>query len=287
MMRALMCKPTYFDVPFKEEEINVWMDPNFPPDRQKAIQQHKEFRAILKTPRVRISLLRSRRDLFDQVFTCNVAWGNENTFIMANPRPSWRKDEIPIAAQWLAKNRFNVMYLPEHVRFEGQGDIINIGDAGWLFFYGARNSPEASLFLEKMLSLQGNKKPFIPLEIADKRFYHGDLCVRYSSYRNAILYVPDALSAESRRRIENLRIKKMEAPQEMWWQLTYNGRKNFPMNGCYIGAYETFPWDERYGEFPRIIRAWIEKDGGKIILHNFDEFGLSGAGHRCVILFLN
>lgn len=282
-----MCRPTYFDVPLRVKEINPWMDPNYPPNRQKAIQQHDKFRAILKTLGVRISLLRPRRDLFDQVFTCNIAWGHCGIYMMANPSPSWRKDEVPIAAQWLAKNRMSVMYLPEYYRFEGQGDVVSIGDAGWLFCFGGRNDPEVYTFLERMMSLQGNKKPFIPLEIADRRFYHGDLCVRYSHHRNALLYVPEAFGPESKKIIENLPLEKKEAPKELWMQETHDGRKNFPMNGCYIGATETFPWDSRYGEFPQSVRAWIEKGGGKVLLHNFDEFGLSGAGHRCVTLFLD
>lgn len=286
MTRVLMCRPTYFDVPFQTEE-NSWMDPNYPPNRRRAIQQWKELYMVYEALGIRISLLRPRRDLFDQVFTCNIAWGHGGIYMMANPSPSWRKDEVPIAAQWLVKNRMSVMYLPEYFRFEGQGDVVSIGDAGWLFCFGARNDPEVYTFLERMISLQDNKKPFIPLQIVDERFYHGDLCVRYSRSRNALLYIPEAFRPESRKIIENLPLEKMEAPKELWVQKTHDGRKNFPMNGCYVETTETFPWDDHYGEFPRSVLAWIEKGNGTVVLHNFDEFGLSGAGHRCVTLFLD
>lgn len=282
-----MCRPTYFDVPLRAEEINPWMDPNYPPNRVCAMEQWKELCAVYRSLGVKVSLLRPQSGFFDQVFTCNIAWGHGGIYMMANPSPSWRRDEVPIAAQWLVKNRMSVMFLPQYYRFEGQGDVVSIGDAGWLFCFGGRNDPEVYIHLERMLSLQDNKKPFTLLEIIDKKFYHGDLCIRYSQHRNALLYVPEAFGPESRKTIENLPLEKMEAPKELWVQETHDGRRNFPMNGCYINNAETFPWDSRYGEFPQSIREWIEKDGGKILLLNFDEFGLSGAGHRCVTLFLD
>lgn len=286
-MRALMCRPTYFDVPIRDLRLNPHMNPEIPPNRKRAMEQWLELRNLYRKLGVKVYCLRTHPALFDQVFTCNVAWGHEGTFVMANFAPRWREDEVPIAAQWLARNRFGVLYLPDMFPFEGQGDIISIGDAGKLFCFGQRNDPSVYVLLEKVFFFSGTMKPIIPLKLADPNFYHGDLAIRYSRHRNAILYAPQAFGRESLEIIEKLPIKKMEAPPALFKQITENGRKNFPMNGCYIDRVETFPWDSRFGDFPQSVRDWIEKDGGEVALLNYDEFGLSGAGHRCCTLFLD
>lgn len=281
-MRVLMCSPKYFDVPVAYHDKNPWMDPQRRPDPSRAETQWKELIFFYRSHGIDVLKIRPKKGLFDQVFTANVAWGIGNTFIMANFDPEKRKLETKYAARWFADNRLGVQFLPKELGFEGQGDILNIGEK-LLFCHGVRNSLAVKDYIEKTFRLE---KPIIPLRLIDPRFYHGDMCIRYSRRRHAILYIPDAFDEESICLIKKLPVKKLEAPPELWVQETKLGR-NFPLNGCYINEMETFPWDERTGKFPQEIRKWIEKDNGKIWLHNFDQFGLSGAGHRCVTLFLD
>jgi N-dimethylarginine dimethylaminohydrolase len=282
-MKVLMCTPTYFDVQVENHNLNPWMKKSQRPDKALAMNQWEELKEIYEMLGLEVNLLEPQPGLFDQVFTANLAWGRGRTMVLANLSPEWRRPETVCAAQWLLKNDYERRFLPERVRFEGQGDIISLGGGYFFYCYGIRNDLEVVGLLEEILLLRGR---IIPLKLVDKRFYHGDVCLRYSGHRNALLFNPAAFDAASLRKIENLPIKKMEAPPELWVQETERGR-NFPLNGCYIGRVETFPWDSARGEFPKKVQRWIEADGGIVRLHNFDQFGLSGAGHRCCTLFLD
>lgn len=281
-MRVLMCSPKYFDVPVAYHDKNPWMDPQRRPDPSRVETQWKELIFFYRSHGIDVLKIRPKKGLFDQVFTANVAWGTGNTFIMSNLDPQERRPEIKYAAHWFVDHHFSVHFLPEYLGFEGQSDILNIGEY-FLFCYGIRNSLAVKEYIERVFRLE---KTIIPLRLADPRFYHGDMCIRYSRRRHAILYIPDAFDEESLSLIKKLPVKKLAVPPELWVQETKFGR-NFPLNGCYINEVETFPWDERTGKFPQEIRKWIEEDGSKIWLHNFDQFGLSGAGHRCITLFID
>ena len=283
-MKVLMCPPTNFDV-LVENSANPWMKKVQRPDKSLAMGQWQELKKFYEAWGLEVHLLDPQEGLFDQVFTANLAWGRGRTMVIANLNPEWRKPETVSVAQWLLKNNYERRFLPEHVKFEGQGDVISLGNDYFLYCYGIRNDLAALEALEEILDLQGR---IIPLKLVDSRFYHGDVCIRYSKHRRALLYNPSAFDAESLRKLEQLPIsvQLMEAPSNLWVQETEQGR-NFPMNGCYVGRAETFPWDRTLGEFPEKVREWIEKDGGIVRLHNFDQFGLSGAGHRCCSLFLD
>jgi N-dimethylarginine dimethylaminohydrolase len=287
-MRVLMCPPTYFDVPLEDKEKNPWMSVRRKPNFKIANTQWKNLARVYKTLGLKVEVLDPEPGLFDQVFTANIAWHKGNKAVIARLAPEWRRGEEAVVREWFIKEEYQVIDLPESLKFEGQGDVISIGEAGYLFCYGIRNNFEVMEFLEKTFDLRGK---FIPLRLVNPEFYHGDVCIRYSPYRNALLYNPSAFDAESLRRIEALPVAKMEAPRNLWVQETPDGR-NFPLNGCYIGdivsEYETFPWDDRVAEFPRKVANWILSNGGSTLrAFNFDQFGLSGAGHRCCTYFLD
>ncbi len=282
-MQVLMCPPFYFDVPLEDKEKNPWMNIRNRPDFERAYNQWHFLTELYADLGIQVRLLRARKGLFDQVFTANIAWHKGNRAVIARLAPEWRRGEEAIVREWFKGEGSRVIDLPESLKFEGQGDVISIGEAGHLFCYGIRNNFEVMEFLEKTFDLRGK---FIPLRLVNPEFYHGDVCIRYSRKRNALLYNPSAFDAESLRRIENLPVDKMEAPRELWVQETPIGR-NFPLNGCYIGDIETFPWDAQCGDFPFRTQAWIMQGGGRIWVQNFDQFGLSGAGHRCCTYFLD
>lgn len=283
-MNVLMCPPKHFDVLVEDKDKNPWMDKRHRPDKERALRQWQELKDLYKNLGVSVHCLRPQNKLFDQVFTANLAWGMGTTIVMANLTPEWRQKETFYAANWLERHYYHTYFLSEKWRFEGQGDVLSLTRLGrFLFCYGIRNNLEVKGELERIFCIQGK---IIPLRLVSSDFYHGDVCIRYSKHRNAILYNPSAFDAESLRRIERLPVKKMEAPKQMWLQETDKGR-NFPLNGCYVGNVETFPWDKNFDEFPTKVRDWIEKDGGEVWLQDFDQFGLSGAGHRCCTLFLD
>jgi len=297
-LAALMCPPTYYGIHWQDPTKNPWMDRNQQPDKRLAFKQWGQLVSLLqrllgpKNIHFLSPQARPKPGLGDQVFTANVAGLLElrsgyKIFIKANFAPKERKPESEIAASWLWKHGYNVYRLPDHLIFEGQGDIITTQEA-YLYCYGIRNSAEAMEEIERSFRLA---KPVIYLRLTDPRFYHGDLAIRYSRYRNALLFYPGAFDEQSIRSIENLKAKKKEV-EEKWLvqEIEKDGKmwgRNFLLNGCYIGKVETFPWNEAEGEFPRSIRNWVEAGGGEIVTIDFSQFGLSGAGHRCVTLFLN
>lgn len=282
-MRVLMCPSKYFDVSVEDEKLNPWMSMKRKPVVSLASSQWNGLKDLYKTLGIEVHRLFPNRKLFDQVFTANLGWGIGDLMAIANLAPEWRGPETVIAQEWFENHGFNTQLLPVNLNFEGQGDVISIGKAGHLFCYGIRNHLEVKDFLELTFGINGE---MIPLKLVTSKYYHGDVCIRYSKNRNAILYNPSAFDAESLRLIERLPLKKMEAPKELWVQETEIGR-NFPLNGCYVGKVETFPWNNSFGKFPVKVREWIEADGGEIWLQNFDQFGLSGAGHRCCTFFLD
>lgn len=284
-MRVLMCKPKHYMIGARDHELNPYMDPKVQPNKELALQQFYNLVTIYKRLGIKVYFLRSRKDLFDQVFTANIAWGINGTFIMANLRPEWRREEIPIAAEWFRMNGFKVAeLLPENVFFEGQGDIITTREAH-LFCYGIRSSLEAKDEIVKRVRLT---KPIVPLRLVSRYFYHGDVSLLYTGQEtDKILWYPEAFDDESNRLIENLRSRKLAVDENFSRQNLPDGRRNFPLNGVYYGRVQIFPWSSSFGEFPQQVRRFIEEDGSQVTLIDLSEFGLSGAGARCLTQFLD
>lgn len=290
-MPALMCDPGHYRINWEDPEKNPWMKKNQQPRADLAHIQWRRLVSLVNRLGVTVYVLKSRLGLGDQVFTANGAAlfklnGGSTVFVKANLAHEHRKPESRLIAEWLFAHGFNVFHLSGHLTFEGQGDIITTKEAH-LYFYGIRNSLEAAEEIARAFRLQ---KPIIPIRLTGSAIYHGDLCVRYSAYRDAILFYPGGMDDEGIRQIERLKTKKKEIPERHLVQTIEQGGRligrNFPMNGCYVGKYELFPWHDGYGEFPRDIRDWIETDGGEVITLDYSQFGLSGAGPRCTMLFL-
>lgn len=292
MNRTLICWPINFRNNWHDPKLNPWMDINRQPHQGMAMSQFGLLYHNYEYLGVKISVLPSVEGLGCQTFTANLGWrvpiwseegAVRNMIVMANLAPEHRRPETAIAARWFVNNRFNVYFLPEEKKFEGQGDIVTTKKK-YLFCHGIRNSVEA---MEEIRNVFNLKKEVVYLKLKSYDFYHGDVCIRYSRKRDAILYYPDAFDNESIRKIENLNVRKLMAVEKEFvvQELPGVGR-NFPLNGCYIDNVETFPWND-VDPFPQKIKSWIEQDGGEVLTLDFSQFGLSGAGHRCVTLFLD
>lgn len=291
-MRALVCSPVNYRINWEDPKKNPWMKEDQQPDPALALVQWAKFRSLLTRLGVHVYNLRPRHSLGDQVFTANGAGLFElksgiKVFVKANLAPAHREPESFLIAKWLCKRGFFVFNLPSHIIFEGQGDIITTKEAH-LYFYGIRNSLDA---VEEIARIGNLRKPIIPIRLTDPELYHGDLCARYAAYRDAILFYPGGIDNEGIRSIERLKAKKKEMPkryliQEIECNKKFIGR-NFPMNGCYVGRVEIFPWNNYYGAFPQDLRSWIEKDGGEVVTLDYSQYGISGAGLHCTVLFLD
>ncbi len=280
---VLMCPPRYFRIGTEDPALNPYMNTNIQPDHAEMMLQFKKLVRLYSEMGIQTCFLPPQEELFDQVFTANIAWGVADTFVMANLRPEWRRKETEIAAAWLAANGYKTVSLPPGIFFEGQGDIVTTKDA-YLYCYGVRNSLEAIDEIKKLLPLE---KPVIPLRLVSPKMYHGDVCIRYLGPEpDKILWFPGAFDEESNRAIERLSSQKFAVDGKFIVQELENGRRNFLLNGVYHKNMQTFPWDETAGEFPENVRRFVEDSGQSVVTLNFSEFGLSGAGHRCCTLFL-
>ena len=288
--KVLMCiKPPkiYWEDPKK----NPHMKKDRQPDAGKSLSQLGKLLHCYEFFGVEVYYLDPQHDLGDQVFTANITYGMEKTFVMANMSVDHRKPEVPIAARWLVDRRYNVCFLPEHdksgnpIYYEGQANLISTPREHF-YCYGVRNSLNAVEAIKDVLNL---KKPIKPLRLTSSVFYDGDLALRYFPHIDSLMYYPGAFDGPS------LEILRASRPSEQRMEVSYDFAiqdlgdfgKNFALNGVYFNDQATFPWSEEAEEFPREIRGFVERNGCEILLIDFGEFGKSGGGHKCVSLFLN
>lgn len=272
-MRVLMCLPTEYGVHW---EINYWMNKNNQPNKEEAWNQWHRIFEIYQKLGIRVFLIKPIRNLNDMVFAANAAWGRKGNFILSNFRPKERRPEQIHYKNWLESHGFKILPpLPKEITFEGQGDFITLKEA-YLFGHGIRSSLEAKDFIKESLKL---KKEIIPLKLADPkfpdrpRFYHLDTCLMYLYPIDTILYFPEAFDKESQERIKDLEASKIEVYEEE--------AENFVCNGIYFEETVVL-----CGASRRII-SLLKRKGLEVISTDVSEFKKSGAGVRCLTLFLD
>lgn len=283
-MRVLMCPPIYFEIVWEDQTKNAWQRMTNQPDKDLALKQWADLVAIYRKLGVKIHVLEPKEGLGDMCFTANAAWGRDNIFVLANFKPKERRKETPHHAKWLIDNRFSCYYLPKKLFFEGQGDIVTLDEA-YIYGYGVRNSLKAIYHIEKIFKL---KKPIIPIRLVSPQFYHADLALHSSKSANAIIYCPQAFDEYDLKRIERLKVKKLELYPDEVIQKLDNGLFNFLLNAVYIGNTEIFPWDINYSEFPKKVVDFLDENGNtEIVPANVSAFSPAGGGPRCLTLFLD
>lgn len=282
-MRILVCPPIYFEITWEDLEKNAWQKKNNQPDKDLALKQWADLIKIYRQLGVRIYTLEPKEGLGDMCFTANAAWGRNNIFVLANFQPKERQKETPYHAQWLIDHRMSVYFLPENLFFEGQGDIATLKES-YIYGYGIRNSLEAIDHIENIFRL---RKQIVPVRLIDSRFYHLDLALHYVKKADAILYCPAAFDDYDLRKIERLKVKKLELDPEEIIQDFGNGSYNFLLNAVYVNQTEIFPWDVNHSEFPKKIQKFLEEEGVELITLNLSEFGRAGGSARCLTLFLD
>ncbi|MBD2898806.1 dimethylargininase [Spirillospora sp. NPDC000708] len=189
----LMCRPEHFAVTYA---INPWMDPAAGADAGRAVAQWEALRAAYLSLGHEVSLIDPIEGLPDMVFAANGAlvvggraYGARFTF------PE-RAAEGPAYADWLRKNGFPDVLLPEHTN-EGEGDFLTLDHvilAGTGFRTDIAAHQEAQEFLGR---------PVVTLRLIDPRFYHLDTALFPLGGAN-VAYFPGAFSPGSRAVLERL-----------------------------------------------------------------------------------
>ena len=192
--RILMCPPAHFDVLYA---INPWMDPAVAVDRELARRQWDALVAALAQAGAQIELLEPQPGLPDLVFTANLGIVDGETFVPARMRHPERRAETAHAIRWFAEHGFEIETLAGGVVQEGAGDALPFGAT---LVAGHEGRSTRSAYDELATLVSGT---ITTLELVDPRFYHVDIAFSPLDARTAI-YVPNALTAQGRRTIEEL-----------------------------------------------------------------------------------
>lgn len=315
---VLMCPPAYYWI---SEKLNAWMDTKIQPDIHKAKRQWVMLHNLYVTFGLRVFEMEPRKYLTEMVFTANGAWGvyNENTqkseIVLSNFVFDRRQPEKEQYRKWI-KDRlgFTTFELPEYRRdpkhtifFEGQGDAVTATHAYFLG-YGQRTGKETIEYLKRLLPLA---KPVIPLGLRGDDFYHLDTCMMSLPEKNALIFYGAAFDGYSNLSLINEYIEKHNV---VAFRMNKNLAECFAANSVYIKDvillnvpfpdYSEIAFEKSArGEFlheddirlKEIIRQEPEyKDlirflwrlQYKIIPVYTSEFKKSGAGVRCMSLFL-
>jgi N-dimethylarginine dimethylaminohydrolase len=117
--------------------------------------------------------------------------------IRSNFRFPERQPEEPIVERYFARAGFRVVRLESRIDFEGEGDALWMNGT-LLFGFRFRSDAPAHEELARLLHTQ-----VLPVELADKRFYHLDTCFAPLDHRTA-LWFPKAFDRYGRAVIERL-----------------------------------------------------------------------------------
>ena len=190
-----MCPPTYYAIAYA---INPWMSLKRQVRHPRAIAQWQALYALL-TRRLgaRVRLLAPRPGVPDLVFTANAGLVHGRTLIRSNFRHPERQQEEPIIERHFARAGFRMVHLSHRFDFEGEGDALWMGRT---LVVGFRFRSDAPVHEELSRLLHAE---VLPVELADRRFYHLDTCFCPLD-ATAALWFPQAFDRYGRAVIERL-----------------------------------------------------------------------------------
>lgn len=272
----------YFDDGFA---INPYMDDQVAVDIEKAQAEHDEIRHALQQAGVEVIQVPPPRGCQDGVYTAN--WGLcRGDTVVLSALPNKRQAEEPYAADVLGKLGKRLVYVPQGLKFSGQGDALPCGQ--YLFVgTGYRTDAAVHDFLAQQLDLQvvslqtvpsldENDKPITNAVTGwpDSLFYDLDLALSVLT-PTLIAWCPEAFTPESQAKIRALTdLDKIEVSYE-------EAATKFACNLVSTG--ETVIMG---ANAPR-LQADIEAKGLKTITPTIVELAKGGGYIRCTTLTLD
>jgi N-dimethylarginine dimethylaminohydrolase len=163
----LLCPPDFYGI---EYEINPWMSRARGADVELTKQQWHGLHKKLFSLDCHIDLVPPQPKLPDMVFTANAGLTVGNKFVPSNFRHEERAGEAPHFARWMEQHGYEIVWLPNNLYFEGEGDALFAGDAlfcGYKFRSDINSHRAVAEILECLV---------ISVELVDSRFYHLDTC---------------------------------------------------------------------------------------------------------------
>lgn len=278
--KILMSGVDYFSV----EELNPYSDSTNQPNEELTRIEYGNLAKCFVEAGIEVVSVGSPLNCQDGVYTANWALCRNNKAIIAN-LPNIRAAETAYAIESLGSLGFEIIRVPSHLKFSGQGDALPCGN---LLFagYGYRTDLEVHEFLTDKLgyqvislqtvpALDDNQQPIINKISgwADSFFYDIDLALSVIR-EDLIAWCPEAFMPSSQEIIAKLDIKKIEVDLD-------EAISGFACNLVSTG--ETVIMS---AEAPKLAQALKEK-GLKIIQPKITELAKGGGYIRCTSLSLD
>ncbi|MBI2495844.1 MAG: amidinotransferase [Candidatus Omnitrophica bacterium] len=272
----LMCRPTYYTIAY---EINPWMSLKRQADHARAlVQWNRLYRLLTRQLRVRVQILPPHPGVPDLVFTANAGLVSGRTVIRSNFRHPERQQEEPIIERYFKRAGFRVVRLSSRYDFEGEGDALWLGET-LLFGFRFRSDEPAHEELARIL-----KARVLPVELADRRFYHLDTCFCPLGASSA-LWFPSAFDRYGRKVIENLVADPISVSEA--------DAKRFACNAIAVPASATSMGGTggravvmQAGSSTR-LRRQLARRGFRLYPVDLSEFLKAGGSAKCLVLRLS
>lgn len=274
--RFLMCRPEHFAVSYS---INPWMDPqSWARDERAHAASVREWAALhrkLTDLGATVELVPPVPGLPDLVFTANAAVVLDRQVLLARFRhPERRREEAHFEAAFRSLQARGlvdaVRKLPEDLVLEGAGDCV--WDARRKMFwlgYGQRSDAAARGAVEDMFGFEA-----LPLELADKRFYHMDTALSPLP-GGEVMYLPEAFTAKGRAAIHD-----RVAPHERIELGIEDGRRLAANAVCLDHTLVVSGCGKR-------LRAELGERGYRVVTTPLPSFLRSGGSAFCLTLRLD
>jgi N-dimethylarginine dimethylaminohydrolase len=286
--RILMSDATHFSA---DEAINPYYYEDDVVNVDTATAEHTTIRDALRQAGVEVIQVESPADSQDGVYTANWALVRDNKAVMAH-LPEVRKAEEAHAEAALRDLGFEIIHVPDGLKFSGQGDALCFGN--YLFCgQGYRSDLEAQIFAADQLGFEriqlqtvpeldatGNPVTNIISGWADSFFYDIDLALAIirppeDGKKGIIAYCPEAFTPESQKILE-----EFADAEKIIISLT-EAKQAFACN--LISTGETVIMSSEAPE----LKAAIEAKGLKAVTPKITELAKGGGYIRCTTLTLN
>lgn len=189
--KVLLCPPDYYDI---EYEINPWMDVQNKVDRKKARDEYNQLKETYKNLGCEVLELAQEKGLPDMVYAANWGFPKGEIFIRSNFKFPQRRKEAELAQKFLENLGYKIDLLPDGIFFEGQGDLLAVGDKYFLG-WGKRSDPRVIKYLKKQLG-----ENLLDFELHDPYFYHLDMSLAPLDH-NTVVINPKSFKKEDLKKI--------------------------------------------------------------------------------------
>ncbi len=193
-MRILVCPPKYFGVDYV---INPWMEGQIGRVDRPLAQAQWQTLIESFSAHATVVEIEPKDGWPDMCFTANAGLAAFDRVVPARFRMPERAGEEEPFTHWFTHNGFDVITIPGHDPFEGEGDALFQPGVPLLWAgYGVRTALETHSILGQVFGAE-----VVSLRLVDPRFYHLDTCFTPLP-DGRLMYYPLAFDERSQRAIE-------------------------------------------------------------------------------------